>query len=76
MVRMMCYSSKDFSYDTILIILFNEAFMEKVRRGEAKLPSSGFGGRGLERIEKERELVKKSQKKVRHLAFSFLGVWK
>jgi hypothetical protein len=38
--------------------------LEKVRLGEAMKPSSGFSGRGLEHIEKEREQVKKAQKMV------------
>jgi hypothetical protein len=29
------------------------------------MPSSGFGGKGLERLENEREMVKKAQKRVR-----------
>jgi ATP-dependent RNA helicase DDX46/PRP5 len=41
-----------------------DAFMEKVKSGEAKMPSSGFGGRGLERIAQEREMVKKTQKQM------------
>ena len=39
-------------------------FMEKVKKGEAHMPGSGFGGKGLERIEKEREMLKQSQKAV------------
>lgn len=40
-----------------------DEFLEKVKRGEASLPGSGFGGKGLERIEKERDLIKWTQKK-------------
>ena len=40
-----------------------QVFLEKVERGEASLPGSGFGGKGLEQIEKERELIKGIQKK-------------
>ncbi len=41
--------------------------------GEAIKPSSGFSGKGLERIEKDREQVKKAQKKARPLN-SFLYI--
>lgn len=40
-----------------------DEFLAKVGRGEAMMPGSGFGGKGLERIEKERELIKWTQKK-------------
>jgi ATP-dependent RNA helicase DDX46/PRP5 len=39
-----------------------DQFMDKVQRGEAKMPSSGFGGKGLERMEKDREKVKMALK--------------
>jgi hypothetical protein len=39
--------------------------LARVERGEANMPSSGFGGKGLERLENEREMVKKAQKRVR-----------
>lgn len=39
-------------------------FQEKVKTGSAHYASSGFGGKGLERLDKDRDLVKKIQKKV------------
>ncbi|KAI9197175.1 uncharacterized protein BJ171DRAFT_229118 [Polychytrium aggregatum] len=42
--------------------LANE-FMEKVKSGNAKYTGSGFGGKGLEKLDKERDIVKKIQKK-------------
>ncbi|KAJ2788867.1 pre-mRNA processing RNA-helicase, partial [Coemansia helicoidea] len=39
-----------------------DAFMDKVREGKEHRTKSGFGGKGLERLEKERSLVKKIQK--------------
>jgi ATP-dependent RNA helicase DDX46/PRP5 len=38
-------------------------FMDKVKEGAAVVSSSGFGGKGLERLDKERDLVKKIQRK-------------
>ncbi|KAJ3028680.1 pre-mRNA processing RNA-helicase [Rhizophlyctis rosea] len=40
-----------------------DAFIEKVKSGNAQYSSSGFGGKGLEKLDKERDLVKKIQKK-------------
>lgn len=40
-----------------------EAFMAKVRSGEAQSVGSGFGGKGLERIDEERVALRKSQKR-------------
>ncbi|KAI3661485.1 hypothetical protein MP638_007215 [Amoeboaphelidium occidentale] len=42
--------------------LMADLFMEKVKRGEAVKPGSGFRGKGLEQIEKERDEIKKAQK--------------
>lgn len=41
----------------------SEAFLAKVRSGEAQTVSSGFGGKGLERIDEERAALRKSQKR-------------
>lgn len=49
-------------------------FMAKVKRGDAKLAGSGFGGRGLERIEKEREQAKIAQKKVDNKEAEIAGI--
>ena len=38
-------------------------FLERVKKGEAFLPTGGFGGKGLERLEKEREAQKLAQKR-------------
>ncbi|KAI9309408.1 P-loop containing nucleoside triphosphate hydrolase protein [Cunninghamella echinulata] len=38
-------------------------FQNKVKSGEERMASSGFGGKGLERFDKDRDLVKKIQKK-------------
>ncbi|KAI8384309.1 uncharacterized protein BYT42DRAFT_562076 [Radiomyces spectabilis] len=38
-------------------------FQEKVKAGKERMASSGFGGKGLERLDKDRDLVKKIQKK-------------
>ena len=40
-----------------------EQFLEKVRDGAANYSSSGFGGKGLEKLDKERDIVKRIQKK-------------
>lgn len=41
----------------------SESFMNKVRSGEAQSAGSGFGGKGLERIDEERVALRKSQKR-------------
>lgn len=41
-----------------------DTFQDKVKSGEERMASSGFGGKGLERFDKDRDLVKKIQKKV------------
>ncbi|KAK5672541.1 pre-mRNA processing RNA-helicase [Batrachochytrium dendrobatidis] len=40
-----------------------DRFMEKIKAGSMQYNSSGFGGRGLEQLDKERDLVKRIQKK-------------
>ncbi|ORX46265.1 P-loop containing nucleoside triphosphate hydrolase protein [Hesseltinella vesiculosa] len=40
-----------------------DEFKTKVDSGQERLASSGFGGKGLERFDKDRDLVKKMQKK-------------
>ncbi|CAO3635620.1 unnamed protein product [Cunninghamella blakesleeana] len=40
-----------------------DTFQDKVKSGEERMASSGFGGKGLERFDKDRDLVKKIQKK-------------
>lgn len=39
-------------------------FQEKVKAGSATYSGSGFGGKGLERLDEARDLVKKAQRKV------------
>ncbi|KAI8364321.1 P-loop containing nucleoside triphosphate hydrolase protein [Choanephora cucurbitarum] len=41
----------------------SDAFQNKVREGKERASGSGFGGKGLERLDKDRDLVKKLQKK-------------
>lgn len=41
----------------------SESFLAKVRSGEAQNVGSGFGGKGLERIDEERAALRKSQKR-------------
>ena len=41
----------------------SESFLNKVRNGEAQSAGSGFGGKGLERIDEERVALRKSQKR-------------
>lgn len=41
----------------------SESFLTKVRSGEAQSTGSGFGGKGLERIDEERAALRKSQKR-------------
>ena len=41
----------------------SESFLVKVRSGEAQSVGSGFGGKGLERIDEERAALRKSQKR-------------
>ncbi|KAH6561789.1 hypothetical protein BASA62_009574 [Batrachochytrium salamandrivorans] len=43
--------------------LLTDRFMEKIKSGYAHFSSSGFGGRGLEQLDKERDMVKRIQKK-------------
>ena len=38
-------------------------FMEKIKSGTANYSSSGFGGKGLEKLDKERDILKKIQKR-------------
>ncbi|KAG2211579.1 hypothetical protein INT47_008675 [Mucor saturninus] len=40
-----------------------ESFQNKVKDGRERVSGSGFGGKGLERLDKDRDLVKKFQKK-------------
>ncbi|KAI9355714.1 P-loop containing nucleoside triphosphate hydrolase protein [Zopfochytrium polystomum] len=40
-----------------------EAFIQKVKEGKANYSSSGFGGKGLDRLDKDRDMVKHIQKK-------------
>ncbi|KAI8096508.1 P-loop containing nucleoside triphosphate hydrolase protein [Halteromyces radiatus] len=40
-----------------------DEFQSKVRSGQERFAGSGFGGKGLERFDKDRDLVKKIQKK-------------
>ncbi|KAJ3084183.1 pre-mRNA processing RNA-helicase, partial [Quaeritorhiza haematococci] len=40
-----------------------DEFIAKVKSGNAKYSGSGFGGKGLERLDKERDMLKKIQKK-------------
>ncbi|RKO84209.1 P-loop containing nucleoside triphosphate hydrolase protein [Blyttiomyces helicus] len=40
-----------------------ESFLLKVKKGTAHFSSSGFGGKGLEKLDKDRDTVKKIQKK-------------
>ncbi|KAJ3206683.1 pre-mRNA processing RNA-helicase [Dinochytrium kinnereticum] len=40
-----------------------DGFIAKVKDGKANYSSSGFGGKGLDKLEKERDMVKKIQKK-------------
>ena len=42
-------------------------FQEKVKEGKERMASSGFGGKGLERLDKDRDLVKRIQKRVSFL---------
>ncbi|KAJ1729078.1 pre-mRNA processing RNA-helicase, partial [Coemansia biformis] len=39
-----------------------DAFMDKVREGKARNSKAGFGGKGLEKLDKDRSMVKKIQK--------------
>ncbi|ORX44050.1 P-loop containing nucleoside triphosphate hydrolase protein [Piromyces finnis] len=41
-----------------------DEFINKVKAGDAQYSSSGFGGKGLERLDKERENSKKLQRKI------------
>ena len=43
--------------------ILSESFLSKVRSGEALSAGSGFGGKGLERIDEERAALRKSQKR-------------
>ncbi|KAI8977951.1 P-loop containing nucleoside triphosphate hydrolase protein [Pilobolus umbonatus] len=40
-----------------------ESFQNKVKEGKERASGSGFGGKGLERLDKDRDLVKRFQKK-------------
>ncbi|KAI7899950.1 P-loop containing nucleoside triphosphate hydrolase protein [Cokeromyces recurvatus] len=40
-----------------------DSFQNKVKEGKERAQGSGFGGKGLERLDKDRDLVKKIQKK-------------
>lgn len=51
-----------------------DQFQEKVKAGKERMASSGFGGKGLERLDKDRDLVKKIQKKVIELEHSITKV--
>lgn len=41
----------------------SESFQNKIKEGKERASGSGFGGKGLERLDKDRDLVKKFQKK-------------
>lgn len=42
--------------------LFSSAFIEKVKAGKAKVAGSGFGGKGLERLEQDRDAKERAQR--------------
>lgn len=41
----------------------SDSFQNKVKEGKERASGSGFGGKGLERLDKDRDLVKRIQKK-------------
>ncbi|KAI8346199.1 P-loop containing nucleoside triphosphate hydrolase protein [Blakeslea trispora] len=41
----------------------SDAFQNKVKEGKERASASGYGGKGLERFDKDRDLIKKLQKK-------------
>lgn len=41
----------------------SESFQNKIKEGKERASGSGFGGKGLERLDKDRDLVKRFQKK-------------
>ncbi|KAI9281135.1 P-loop containing nucleoside triphosphate hydrolase protein [Sporodiniella umbellata] len=41
----------------------SDSFQSKVKEGKERASGSGFGGKGLERLDKDRDMVKKIQKK-------------
>ncbi|KAI8874948.1 P-loop containing nucleoside triphosphate hydrolase protein [Backusella circina FSU 941] len=45
------------------LLALSDQFQEKVKEGKERASGSGFGGKGLERLDKDRDLVKKLQKK-------------
>jgi ATP-dependent RNA helicase DDX46/PRP5 len=46
-----------------LLKLFVSGFLEKVKTGKAQAAGSGFGGKGLDRLDKERDAREKAERK-------------
>lgn len=47
---------------TVCTLLSHTAFIEKIKSGKATAASSGFGGKGLDRLEQERESKERMQR--------------
>ena len=47
----------------IIIIIFITGFLDKVKSGKAQAAGSGFGGKGLDRLDKERDAREKAERK-------------
>lgn len=45
-----------------LSCIWDAAFIEKVKAGKAKVAGSGFGGKGLERLEQDRDAKERAQR--------------
>lgn len=55
---------RDFnSYNRSMYSLCVTGFLEKVKAGKAQAASSGFGGKGLDRLDKERDAKEKAERK-------------
>lgn len=61
------YGARRLSFDSCLPCV---GFMERVKSGDARYTSGGFGGKGLERIDKERDRALLVQK---HVSLSVYG---
>ena len=57
----MC-ACKNFSFRNSLTVS-QSGFLEKVKSGNAKVAGSGFGGKGLDRLDKERDAKEKAERK-------------
>ena len=56
-------SITDHTHTRLINIFFVAGFLDKVKTGKAQAAGSGFGGKGLDRLDKERDAREKAERK-------------